>query len=420
MWTRSSYYFAVFAIASLLLGTLTRSWVFFVAFIGIITVFAFSLMGTPSSEFDLKVARKAEDKELYEDDDIWVEVYLKNEGERIDYLEIKDSLPPKVELVERSNHTVFQLDEGEIKKLRYKVSCPITGEYEIGPVEVRYRDPLDFFMEDKEFKSKMDIHVLPKIQEMEKAKVRPSYTKNWLGNIKSSSIGIGTEFYSLREYHIGDELRKINWKATARSQTPITNEFEGEKSGDVIIAVDGYIEGNVGTEKYNTTRASVRAAASLASSILKDRNRVGLIVLGDYLDWIYPGTGRDQFYKIMDSLSKLKPGQWEFRDLKWLIRRFFPSRSLIIFISPLIQQDVTDTIIDICMSEYDVMVLSPNPVEVERKIEEDYDPVTSEIMEMERENILDKIWNYSVVIDWSIDEPLEAKLEEVIRYWERK
>ncbi len=185
--------------------------------------------------------------------------------------------------------------------------------------------------------------------------------------------------------------------------------------------MDGYKKGNVGTMRNNTTKASIKAAASLATSILSDRNRVGLIVLGETLEWIYPRSGRDQLYKILSNLSNLKEGgMWKMEDMKWLIKRFFPSKSMIIFISPLIQPKITDTIIDICMKQFDVMVISPNPLKVEESIIDDYDENAEKILQMGRDTVIDTLWPYSIVVDWDPNEPLEASLEEVIRYWKRK
>ncbi|MFW6195873.1 MAG: DUF58 domain-containing protein [Thermoplasmatota archaeon] len=414
-------YIVILAILTLFIGIVFKSWVFLVASIANLAILAVSLRGLPPKNIDVELNRASSEQDVYEDGEVTVKIELKNKGSKLKYLELIDNIPPKVEIVEGSNHHILSLEKNETKMIEYTLSCPLRGRKFIGPIKMRYRDSLGFYFEEWTVEKVMKIHVLPKTEDMNKVNVRPSYTRNWLGNIQSQSIGIGSEFYSLREYHPGDEMRKINWKATARYLNPITNEFEGEKSGDVVIVVDGYREGNVGTIRKNTTNASIRAAASLATNILTDRNRVGLIILGDTLNWIYPRSGRDQLYKILDNLSNLKEGgMWKIQDTKWLIRRFFPSRSMMIFISPLIQPKITETIIDICMKEFDVMVISPDPIEIEKSIGEEYDPGAEKLLRMERENIIDTLWPYSIVVDWDPNEPLEASLEEVIRYWKRK
>ena len=421
MKSRFLHYTAVIAIILLFVGVVAKSWVFVVAAISSIAVIVVSLRQLPANEIDVEVLRGSTEQDVYEDGEVDVVLKIKNKGKDLQFLEIMDEVPPTVEIIKGTNHQVMSLEEGESKYLKYTVSLPIRGNKVIGPIKLRSLDSLGFYYKEWTVDKELDIHILPRTEDMNKVKVRPSYTRNWLGNIQSKSIGIGSEFYALREYVPGDEIRKINWKATARYLNPITNQFEGEKSGDVVLIVDGYMKGNIGTVRNNTTKASIKAAASLATSILADRNRVGLIVLGETLDWIYPRSGRDQLYQILSKLSSLREGgMWKVEDMKWLIKRFFPSKSMIIFISPLNQPKISETIIDICMKQFDVMVISPDPVEIEKSIVDEYDKNAEKILRMGRKTVIDALWPYSIVVDWNPNEPLEASLEEVIRYWKRK
>ncbi|MFO7792329.1 MAG: DUF58 domain-containing protein [Candidatus Saliniplasma sp.] len=420
MKSRYVLYLIGVTVFSLVFGAVFNSWVLLVGAIGGISLLAVSLKGYPPDDLEFEVTRESEEVDLYEGSTMWVRIDILNKGDSLKFLEIKDLLPPKVEVKEGSNHQIIELKKGEKTTIEYKIGCPLRGETVLGPIEMRFRDPLSFYTKSWTIKNSLLIHILPGMEEIKSVNIRPNYTRNWLGNIQSSNIGIGTEFFSLREYIPGDDIRKINWKATARNMNPITNEYEGEQSGDVIIIVDAFKEGNIGTVRDNTMGASIRAAASLASSILDDRNRVGLIVLGDFLNWIYPGSGRDHFYKIMNLLSKSeRGGTWKPSDAKWVLQRFFPGRSMIVFISPLIHKDITGTIEDICMKEFDVMVISPNPLHIEKKIGQDYEPLAEDVFTMKRENLINRLWKYSVVIDWDPNEPLEAALDEVKRYLRR-
>ncbi len=398
-------------------GIILRSWVFLLVTIAGLSVLAASLRGLPPEDIEVEVERESTEMNIYEEGEVWVRVKVKNRGHPLRFLEIYDELPPEAEMVDGSNRKVVELGEDEATVLKYKISCKTRGELEIGPLKLRYRGPLHLYHQGSTIPEKLELHILPRAQELSRTRVRPSYTKNWLGNIRSKSIGIGSEFFSLREYVPGDELRRINWKATARQLNPITNEFEGEKSGDVILVVDGYLQGNVGTLRQNTTKASIQAASSLAADILKDRNRVGLIVLGDFLSWVYLGSGREQYYKIMECLSKVEGGGvWQLEDARALIDNFFPARSLIVFISPLIQEKVTETVVDMCRQEYDVMIISPNPVDLEKKVLDSYEPAAEKVLDMGRKNVIESLWSYGPVVDWDPTEPLEAALEEVVRY----
>jgi len=413
----------VLAVLGTILGNLMYSWVFFTLTISSLALFVISSRIMPPRTTLVSISRESEEKkkEIYVNDEIEITIFLKNEERKPVLIEVHDVLPSLVEVTEGSNRKVIKLEGNERKKMSYKISCPITGKIDIGPIKVKYRDPLDFFSKEVDVGEEMILRILPQTQEMQSVDIHPSYTKHWLGDIKSKNIGIGSEFFSLREYHPGDEIRDINWKATARHFEPFTNEYEGEKSGDVILVVDGYKKGMVGTERYNSLRVSVDAAASLASSILSARNRLGLIVSGEYMNWVYPGTGKNHYHKVMANLTQFeKGGAWDLEGVRMLLEDFFPRKSLIIFISPLTIMEFNETIIDLARKEYDVMVISPDPLKIEKELVDDYDEIAESFLRTERKNIIDQLWSAgTTVVDWDPKEPLEPALKEVLRFKEK-
>ena len=58
------------------------------------------------------------------------------------------------------------------------------------------------------------------------------------GRLAARRFGGGTELERLREYVPDDELRRINWKATARRGVAISNEYETERSQNVVVLLD--------------------------------------------------------------------------------------------------------------------------------------------------------------------------------------
>lgn len=421
MFTTKVKYLFLAGMISLFVAVVFRNWVMAVISISSFSLIGIGLYGLPLDEFDIEIERERKDIHVYEGDDIWINVKIKNYGERIRYLEVIDDIPENVKMVEGTNHEIFDISHNEVKTIEYKLELPQSGTYELGPLNVRYRDGNNFFTKNWTEESITEVIVLPNMEDISRSKIRPRHTRNRLGNVQSQRIGLGSEFYSLREYAPGDTIRKINWKATARSNTPITNEYEGERSGDVIIIVDASAGAKVGNQDTNTVKSSVRAAATLASDILSDRNRVGLIVIGDVLDWIFPGQGREQFYKIMDSLSNIKSGGiWGLKDIRWIMERFFPKKSLVLFISPLTDPEVTDTLTEMSKKQYDLIVISPSPIDMEKKLSDIEDPLAEKINLLERKGRLDALRNHGIVLDWDPDQPLELCLEEVRRFRMRR
>ncbi|MCL8396369.1 DUF58 domain-containing protein, partial [Pseudomonas aeruginosa] len=50
--------------------------------------------------------------------------------------------------------------------------------------------------------------------------------------------GEGTDFHQMREYRVGDSLRQLDWKATARARKLISREYQDEKNQQLLLMLD--------------------------------------------------------------------------------------------------------------------------------------------------------------------------------------
>ena len=102
-------------------------------------------------------------------------------------------------------------------------------------------------------------------------------TQAFSGNQVARSRGEGIEFADLRPFTPGDRVRRVNWRATARRGVPWVNEAHPERNSDVVIFLDTFAEAR--RTDTGTLDLGVRAAAALAGHYLKEKDRVGLVVL---------------------------------------------------------------------------------------------------------------------------------------------
>jgi len=121
--------------------------------------------------------------------------------------------------------------------------------------------------------------------------------------------GQGDEFAKLREYGPDDDLRRIDWKATARRDRPITRVFEAERSQNVILAVDcGRTMAGYSGPVSRMDRA-VEGALVLARAALDMDDRVGLLLFDHrVLTWVPPRKGPRQFRAILSALYDAEAG----------------------------------------------------------------------------------------------------------------
>jgi len=115
--------------------------------------------------------------------------------------------------------------------------------------------------------------------------------------------GEGMSFAGMREYVVGDDPRRIDWKASARRGKLIAREFTIEQGQTVMIAVDA---GRLMTQlagEYSRFEAALSAALILADVALSNGDRVGCIVFDDDIRaFVPPGKGRATLQRIRDAL----------------------------------------------------------------------------------------------------------------------
>ncbi|WP_457742706.1 DUF58 domain-containing protein, partial [Thermococcus sp.] len=111
--------------------------------------------------------------------------------------------------------------------------------------------------------------------------------------VSKTKIGVSsTDFREIREYHPGDPIRAINWKATARLGTPLVNEYEREGALTYMLYIDASDSMAIGGFKGSALEVAVSFTLPLVSYLLRRGYRVGLYALG-HGTLITPVSGSD-------------------------------------------------------------------------------------------------------------------------------
>lgn len=373
-----------------------------------------AVFGRP--ELNFEVSRTVERDRVSLADEVGVTLAIQNRGPPVEFLEVYDLVPPEVEVVEGSNYLVSGMASGESLELRYAIHPRAKGDHNLGPVFVRSRDLLGFFIEEIVIEEIGLVSATPGREDIRRVRVTTRRVRPWLGQLASRSPGLGTDFWAIRDYTPGDEMRRMNWKASARLDSLFTNEYEGERSGDFVIILDAREEATLGSFHKSTLEMGVRAAASLAEMLLEGRNRVGLIVMRSVLDWVYPSFGRRQMLRITDALIRVRPGgQWTLMHLPWILGRFFPPSSQLIVISPVIDSAALEAMMNLKARGFDVMVVSPSVIDIEASsmVADEAVDVGRSILKLEREANVALLRLFATVADWRPDQPLALALREV-------
>jgi uncharacterized protein (DUF58 family) len=335
---------------------------------------------------------------------------ITNHGSQLEELRIEDSLSPSLERVEGEAQVLTTLKAGETIELE----CTLRGKrgsYSFGDVRVTARDALGLFRRRERISASAHLLILPEVQRLRPVAIRPPRTRDFPGPIPARQGGAGVNFFGVREYQVGDPLRWINWRVVARhTESLFTNVFEQERIADVGLILDARQQNDVLSPDGALFDHSVRATASLAEVFLDAGNRVGLLIYGSGMTRTFPGYGKVQRGRIMRALARAKTGfNYALESLEYLPTRFFPARSQIVMISPLLPEDLR-VLVRLKACGYQVMVISPDPIDFEAKSLAPHGAfeLATRIARAERKLLLRELQRVGIqIVDWQVAQPLD-------------
>jgi len=412
-----AYALLVMGVAILVVGFATRRWELITLLIPIILYIAVASLLRPPPDIPVRGGRELDSDRVMEGDTANVTICIENTGTRFRYLEVDDPLPGTATLVGGSNRHPVGLAPGQRISFRYTIRFNRRGVFHFGPTTVRWRDPLFLFREEKLMDIESAVTVIPYVHEIRRRTLSPERLRMPVGSAHSRLRGVGSDFHSISEYETGDELRRVNWKATARTDLLLVNNFESERSGDITIILDATGEDSSAAGREAMDRG-MEAAVSISSSILKNRHRVGMIIVGEYIDSVMPAYGRKQFYRIVDHVLSVAPGEQRslWNTLMSLEGRF-PFESTLVIVSPLVGRGMLESVRMMTGKGHGVAIVSPSPLEIERRLLPASEAIdlAYRIWKVRRDSTISELRRYCRVYDWNTDDPLERHLMEVRR-----
>jgi len=378
--------------------------------------FLANVWGLPET-VDVKLKRRIIPEQTFGDEDIAVEQHIENmDKTSLVNLELVEIISEKKITPRRgTNKTMASLGAFEKQELDFEFPSPPRGNYQIGPLILRARDPYGFYMVERKLGPET-LSVIPRPERITGAQLRPRHVLAWPGTIPSRSMGIGTEFYSMRKYVPGDDPKRINWKASARQNELIVNETEAERITDVMVVLDTDVTIFEEAEDELFERG-IRAAASMASLLLRQGNRVGLILQGGERGSLPVGFGKRHERRILYLLAEAKPGRPTVSTsyvMNLLARRMLPSRSQIVIISPLLEPEIREGVNQLAQAGYKMLVVSPMPTPPS-KFGFETERIGFRLAMLGRSITLLSLEKSSTVINWPREIPFSVVLSKVNR-----
>jgi uncharacterized protein (DUF58 family) len=426
---RRSVLMGMLALSLLLTGLLAVDSRFIVLALPVWVYLGAALLDAPEPVPALTVTRSIDPPVVTEGEPVTVTVQVRNDGApfwngaRSVWLRVAEYLPASLPVCDGDLSGMALLAPTETLTLTYTFTAH-RGDFMFDDIEVETFDALGLLRQAVRKRSSVDAPLdahftaLPRVDKWRPVSLRPLRTLGFTGPIPSRQGGTGTDVYSVREYHPGDPLRHINWRATARHHNrAFTTEFEQERIIDVGLILDirqqtSLRGGRAGSLPESLLDHSIRATAALSDTLLHAGHRVGLQLYGRGNQWIFPGYGRVQQRRILQTLAGAKAAENDFFDrLQYLSTRVFPARSQLIFVSPLLPDD-HDMLFRLRSYRYSVLVICPDIVAFQAQAAAPpLPPLAVRLARLERAVLLHRLRQGGiVVVDWPVETALEEKL----------
>jgi uncharacterized protein (DUF58 family) len=246
-------------------------------------------------------------------------------------LEVVDELP--FQFQERDFSFRFPLAAGQRKTHAYHLRPVKRGEYAFGALNAYAGSLIGLVMRRYRFDMGKTIPVFPSFLQMRRYQLMAiSNRLSEIGVKKIRRVGHSMEFEQIRDYVPGDDIRTVNWKATARRNQMMVNSFTEEKSQQVYCVIDKGRVMKMPFDGLSLLDHSINASVVLSNVALLKQDKAGIITFSEEIGDFLPASGKvAQMNSILELLHRQKTRYLEsdFEKLYAHMKRRITQRSLI-------------------------------------------------------------------------------------------
>lgn len=208
------------------------------------------------------------------------------------------------------------------------------GEYVFGDIHLFVQTPLKFFTRRFTTEAEALVKCYPAFTRLSQYALNSTAIINgFSGTKRLRKIGQSMEFEQIKEYIAGDDIRTLNWKATARRGGLMVNQFAEEKAQQVYCIIDKGRLMNMPIDDMALLDYAINSTLILSSVCLQKRDKVGLITFSNNIDSVIAAETRPtQLQNIMEALYRQQTEflESDFEKLYSTVRSKVKNRSLLI------------------------------------------------------------------------------------------
>ena len=226
------------------------------------------------------------------------------------------------------------LGPGRDRELTYTVRPVERGVYRFGQVRVLVGSPLGLVRRRYNFDADQEVPVYPSFLQLRKYELLAASNRLFeLGLKRIRRIGHTMEFEQIKEYTPGDDVRNLNWKATAKHSRLMVNQYQDEKSQPIYSAIDTGRVMQMPFEGLSLLDYAINAALVLSRIAIKKQDKAGVFTFNRRVENRVAADRRSsQMQRILETLYNIKTdfAESDFARLYIDLKRNLNQRSLLL------------------------------------------------------------------------------------------
>lgn len=150
---------------------------------------------------------------------------------------IAERLPPDMVTVDQGERIV--LESGTRGVIEYRLIARRRGKYTLSTIDVRVQPLMGLFIKQFRANLPVEVQVFPNLENVKKyeLQLRKGLSLEE-GLARLRRIGQGSDFESLRLYSAGDDIGRVDWKATAKRAELVVRNYQPERRQNILVAID--------------------------------------------------------------------------------------------------------------------------------------------------------------------------------------
>lgn len=277
-------------------------------------------------------ARRIAPIKLSNGDDNTIQIHVNNESALQINLLIIDELPKQLQI--RDFKMRLNLKTAEQKIVEYKIRPTERGAYAFGKIHLFIMSPLKIVQRRISMEAEEIKKVYPSFIQMRKFELM-AVSNNLInsGIKKIRRIGHTTEFEQIREYNLGDDVRTINWKASAKLSKLMINRYQDERSQQVYSFIDMGRAMRMPFNGLSLVDYAVNTSLVISNIALIKSDKPGIIAFNNKINAVVKAekSGKQMFH-VMETLYNLETKYLDsdFEHLAIYTKQLINQRSLIL------------------------------------------------------------------------------------------